>query len=102
MIYLKSQQLNKLVSVTHPPINLHMQNLNNFLLLRWCKVVCIEDNKSYFGPIAKLESDDGLGLSSSDIVTGKKVNLKYRRIPYEAKIASVYGNNLFSMYCHLP
>ena len=77
-------------------MNLQRQNGNNFLLLGWCKVLCIEDNKCYFGRIAKLESDDGLGLSSSDIVTGKKVIWKYRGIPYEAEITSVYGKNMQS------
>ncbi len=57
----------------------------------WCKVLCIEDNKTYLCPVVKLESDDGLGLSSSDIVTGTMVIWKHRGTPYEAEILSVYG-----------
>ncbi len=41
--------------------------------------------------MVKLESDDGLGLSSSDIVTGTMVIWKHRGTPYEAEILSVYG-----------
>ncbi len=57
----------------------------------WCKVLCIEDNKTYLYPVVKLESDDGLGLSSSDIVTRAMVIWKHRGTPYETEILSVYG-----------
>lgn len=39
-------------------------------IIGWCTLLCLEDNKSY---TASLESEDGLGLSKTDIVAGKKV-----------------------------
>ena len=42
--------------------------------------MCLEDNKA-----AKLESEDGFGLSPSDIEIGRIVIWKYRGAPYEAE-----------------
>jgi len=50
--------------------------------------------------VNKLESDDGLGLSSSDIISGKIVIWKYRGTPYEAEILSVYSKNTSCMQCN--
>ena len=54
--------------------------------------MCLEDNKkNYLCPAAKLEAEDGLGLSHSDIELGRNVIWKYRGAPYEAEILAVYG-----------
>lgn len=90
---LKNQGQKKLVSANTYPYALATK-LKLFLLLSgWCKLLCIEDNKSYLCPVNKLESDDGLGLRSSDIVAGKIVIWKYRGTPYEAEILSVHSKD---------
>ena len=50
----------------------HEINLIN-PFLGWCEQFCLEDNKPYLCPAAKLKSEDELGLSSSDNETVRKI-----------------------------
>ena len=55
----------------------------------------MEDNTTYITPVARLESDDGLGLSISDIVIGNSVIWKYKGVPYKGEILYIYGKPIF-------
>ncbi len=60
----------------------------------WCTILCLEDNKHYVSPSNKLESLEGLGLSTGDIVPGSHAIWEYHGAPYEVEILEVHGTKI--------
>ncbi len=64
-----------------------------FIYAEWCLILCLEENKKYTASAAMLESEDGLGLTESDLENGRKVIWHYHRLPYDAEILEVLGKD---------
>lgn len=76
--------------------------LLSILLIEWCKIRCIENNKVHTVHSSALETDSCDFVTDSDLKTQSTLVWRYKGAPYTVEVLEIHGKqpNLLFAFCY--